>query len=607
MWFVLVCVLHFSILSSVAYQGYTISCALDKAGYQRALIRELVIRRLTNCSEADVLSMLNDTDHYMNDKFFNINTPASVALQHLVSTGDGVWNATEQADVVVKQLSAQGITCWYVIGIMQLCVLMHVWLTSQFYKRLLLTSELMRQSPVPLLVIENKQLVFVNNAFQSLYNLKWERGDTCLTYTKKLTDALPILYRDAGELAGHADIIWGNVPTRAPYDMWLTPIGSDARIRIQLCNNYCNGVVWCTILDINAAHERILTQRENDKMSSKMQLQTHYEKLCRAADNHILHNCKNIFIGVRDMLMVQPEIQNVKEIVTSLQSGVSICHDREFFNLIEQREYRVKTETVNIGVLLANTAAINSIDLHTPTVFGFFHLDTKVFDVVMRDAITNAKLYSEGTSLPTLTAKIDDEHNILIQIENTVGKAVHGHSSNIGLRNMMKCVEAVGWCVSLDVGTRAHFCLKIPIYSRPGVPTETHLKCSKEDARVMALDDSGLMRLSTALTVVNFLQCQDNEGERVFVRGQTQQEIEGFADLVSKVAPAVVLLDFNLESSLNGYDVLLQIRKNKYAGPVVLRSANNGAEDVEEYMQMGFTECVGKEISLVTVLGRYIQ
>jgi CheY-like chemotaxis protein len=414
---------------------------------------------------------------------------------------------------------------------------------------------------------------------------------------------MPLWYKDDANLEQHAksvadaDALADGQCTEASNMRLHRRDGSVRHLRLQ--SHKVKGVLYTCIVDItdlcDSLHHEKETSVELATKSAALEAQKRYEHLCRAADNHILHNCKNIFVGVRDGVGMEMQPSTVKDaIVSALTHGIDVCHSREFFNLIEQELYTPVLTVVNVAhmkQLGALYGVETAVHLAEPA-----RLDIRVVQHVLQDAFSNAKRHAGGTAIDS-KVYIENKTHLCFEISNACSGACSysQHRSNIGIQNATKCALAAGYVVSLSVlQDRAVFKLRTPY-----VPART------QALTVAFVDDSELNRMIATASMRKIVPAPAH----LLVLGANEAEIRSFP---RRAMPyAVTIVDFNLcIPGFNGETILTEMRQCGYTGPIVVRSANNTELDQQEYMAIGFDACIDKANDLKTELehiaARYI-
>lgn len=68
-------------------------------------------------------------------------------------------------------------------------------------------------------------------------------------------------------------------------------------------------------------------------------------------------------------------------------------------------------------------------------------------------------------------------------------------------------------------------------------------------------------------------------------------------DSISELNPDIVLMDHHLRGDLDGFDVLIEMRKLKLNTPVIFISGDNYEEDVQRAMDMGCVDFLLKPVN----------
>ena len=468
------------------------------------------------------------------------------------------------------------------------------------YKELRNKSTLLDMSPIAMCIIRGKLIKYTNSQFQSLYQLTWSKDDSPESYTLKAKTHMQDWYRDDWQLyqraVADAEALQDGCFTESCNLTLHRPDHTTRRVQLQ--SHKFEGSLYACVVDVTDMHQAM--QQEKSLMQSvarqkeEILARQKYENMCRAADNHILHNCKNIFIGVRDNVTHEmPDCGTKDVIVAALKQGIETCHDREFFNLVEQAAYTPRQAKINVRHFVAKIGRLYAIDVDAACE-GYVYIDDKVAQYVIRDAVVNAKQHGAGD---VKCSALRDHQRLLFIVTNSVSKDnTEMHNSKIGLLHANKCAAAAQCSVEFEIKNRlAKFVFSAP-YLPINPPPSTALQRCAHPLSVAIVDDAHLIRMSSQRALRKLLS-----PNKLLVLGASQKEIRDFPHTAMGFAIAIV--DFNLEmNNFNGENILIEMRLNGFDGPIVVRSANDTAHDRREYMAMGFDACISKSDDIAHAL-----
>ncbi|OLC43273.1 MAG: hypothetical protein AUG11_00125 [Nitrospirae bacterium 13_1_20CM_2_62_14] len=105
-------------------------------------------------------------------------------------------------------------------------------------------------------------------------------------------------------------------------------------------------------------------------------------------------------------------------------------------------------------------------------------------------------------------------------------------------------------------------------------------------ATIMVVDDEPMVRnlLSQFLTLRGYRVCPAKDGPDAL-------------SLVKQEHPQLVILDVYMPG-MNGVDVLRQLRANDYKGAVIALSASQDEEMLQEMLELGSVDIMGKPVDL---------
>jgi len=105
-------------------------------------------------------------------------------------------------------------------------------------------------------------------------------------------------------------------------------------------------------------------------------------------------------------------------------------------------------------------------------------------------------------------------------------------------------------------------------------------------ATIMVVDDEPMVRnlLSQFLTLRGFRVCPAKDGPDAL-------------SLLKQEHPQLVILDVYMPG-MNGVDVLRQLRANDYKGAVIALSASQDEEMLQEMLELGSVDIMGKPVDL---------
>jgi len=325
-------------------------------------------------------------------------------------------------------------------------------------------------------------------------------------------------------------------------------------------------------------------------------------------DSHLYHLVKNDYVGMCELLSNIQNVANVdQEMISTMigqcEKGVEKCLYRQTIQDLVSGKYILKPSTMTIGQL---KRILSRRYIQVSCYIGdsaIISIDLNVIYLILENAFANVRQHGIANSVKLEINKCTDT-GIKLVIMNKYEVKTRNDNSNfgIGLQTIEICAKNVNINTKLSLNyPDAVFTCHIPdclVTSKDAIIDIKHLVYSKKIdygkcKLVMVIDDSQLMRLAWDIHLNKYVS-----SEKIMTLGATSEEIHGFADNVLENKPDIVILDYYLENSINGSDILRTLREKEFIGYCVVCSANVTPNNTQMYLDMGFDFAMEKGIGV---------
>lgn len=373
-------------------------------------------------------------------------------------------------------------------------------------------------------------------------------------------------------------------------------------------------------------------------------------------EDHMTHHFKNSFIAIQDILKhINPDNLNdtIKQVKEVASQGVITCMRGKALKLIQYGQYHPVRQWLPISVEL------NVYDGHNRTIkvpTGLLvYTDETLLKIIIQNLISNATQHGKKDGPITIVFQIENDKVVLTvtnecncckgtihhdsdcefgkhtyslhefntkhtdslhEINTKYPEPVdhfesflthsrekassnHGFSQGIGLAGIKQCGDILGASIYLYPHPQT-VVAKVVLQDQFKFSTK---KVFDIPLPVIAcLDDSGTQR-----KLLQRLCTNTNASKDSFVLGESNEEIDTFADRVMQASPPVThcIIDQNLENPVPngiprlilGTSIMCELRKKGFKGKLIVRSANDTSDCMKLYLASGADTFMSKSSS----------
>jgi signal transduction histidine kinase len=267
----------------------------------------------------------------------------------------------------------------------------------------------------------------------------------------------------------------------------------------------------------------------------------------------------------------------------TLQSMSQLVHALLNINRLESGAVQPEIQDLDLGLMLGQLrseltplARTRRLDLEIDDCAAYVRSDPTLLREILQNLLSNAIRHTEHGNIRLRTHH--DANHVLIEVTDTgpgipedKRELIFGEFQQLetpvdrrrdgfglGLAIVRHAARALGLEVELEsqVGIGTTFSLRVPLAATPSATSNTHANAPLESrtaaaGRVLLIDDEAGVRNATAL----FLRIS---GHEVVEAGSPA---EALAALESGLEPDIVISDYHLGASLDGLQLVAQIRE----------------------------------------------